>query len=77
MKEIYESFDTLLEDLAAEYGDKPAIAFHPNDEEYITYAELKTAIFDKAEEYVKQYGKTHSLKELKDATITLKYVDKV
>lgn len=60
MKEIYESFDTLLEDLAAEYGDKPAIAFHPNDEEeYITYAELKTAIFDKAEEYVKQYGNPH------------------
>ena len=57
MKEIYETFDTLLEDLAAEYGDKPAIAFHPNDEEeYITYAELKTAIFDKAEEYVKQTG---------------------
>ena len=32
---------------------------------------------DGAKEYVKQYGKTHSLKELKDATITLKYVDKV
>ena len=32
---------------------------------------------DGAKEYVKQYGKTHSLKELKDAAITLKYVDKV
>ena len=30
---------------------------------------------DGAKEYVKQYGKTHSLKELKDATITLKYED--
>ena len=36
---------------------------------------------DGAKKYVEQYskdlGKTHSLKELKDATITLKYVDKV
>ena len=36
-----------------------------------------TITADGAKEYVKQYGKTHSLKELKDATITLKYVDKV